>query len=236
MTILIDKELENLKELNVEMMLLTKSQLEKARQAIFEFNTDLAEEIIRVELRVNAEELNIEKECENIIALYQPVATDLRFMLAVIKSVSDLERIADHADAIAKMLLDRSEAFDKRTLEVIQLKEMFDKAFEMFDDVIDALTTHNTALARKVFKKDKDLDKIFKVAVKNIGAELSKADGHKKGLDLLSLYSVLAKIERTGDLLTNVGEEIVFYLDAEVLKHKKKNKKIQKFIDKSTKA
>lgn len=222
MTIHLDKELEKLKKLHIEMMELVKAQLDKSKNALLEFNVDLAEEINRNELKVNALELTIEKECENIMALFQPVATDLRLILALLRSVSDLERIGDHADNIAKIIPEKLNPFDHEILKVINAEKMFDFSLDMFDDVIFALSNNDTSKARKLFKKDKELNKIFRNSVQTIESQLTKTANNPA--DLLALYSILAKLERTGDLLTNVAEEIIFYLDAEVIKHKKKKK------------
>ena len=225
----IDNELDYLREMSIEMLELVKSQLEKSKTALIDFNIDLAEEIVRTELRVNALELNIDKECENIIALHQPVATDLRFILATLKSVSDIERIGDHADGIAKSIIDRKDPYKLELLKAIRIESMFDFTIEMFDDIITSLTNKDTEIARKVFKKDKELNEHFRSSKKIIGEELTRVPD--SGITLLALFSVIAKLERTGDLLTNVGEEIIFYIDAEILKHKKKNKKIRKEIN-----
>jgi phosphate transport system protein len=225
----LDTELQYLRELSIEMMELTREQLQKSKLAVIDYNLDMAEEIIRTELRVNALELTIEKECENIIALFQPVATDLRFVLSVFKSVSELERIADHADGISKMLLERSGPFNAETLKLLRIEEIYNVALDMFDNVITSLATQDSDLARKVFKKDKEINKAFRSSTILIGQEIKKPDN--EGSDLLMLYSFEAKLERTGDLLTNVAEEIIFYLEAEVLKHRKKNKKILKRME-----
>jgi len=215
-------ELNYLREMSIEMMIMVKNQHEKAKNALVEFNLDLAEEIIRTEQRVNALELSIENKCENIIALFQPVATDLRFVLSIFKFVSELERIGDHADAIAKFLLDKTEPFDKEILKALKLEEMFNETNSMFEDVILAMNENNSAPARKVFKKDKDVNKHLRTAKKTIGDELSKF--HPQSNELLTLYSAEVRLERVGDLLTNVAEEIIFYLEAEIMKHQNKKK------------
>ncbi len=218
----LEKELEYIKELTIDMMEMVKSQLEKSKKAVLEFNSDLAEEIVRSEMRVNAMELNIEKECENTIAIYQPVATDLRFILAAFKAVSEMERIGDHMDGIGKFLLDRTEPFDNEILKTVKIDKMFDAALNMLDEVLFSLNSQNSEVARKIFKKDKELNKLFRQSTQIISDELSKKES--KGGDLIIIYNMTAKLERTGDLLTNIAEQVIFYLDAEIIKHKKKRK------------
>lgn len=223
MTTHFEKELDYLKEITIEMMELVKIQLEKAKISLFEQDLDLAEEIIRNEQRVNALELNIDKECENIIALFQPVATDLRFIISVYKSISEIERIGDHADGIAKVIRNKEKKFSQEILNAIQIKNMFDISIEMLVDITTAFDDLNTDIARKIFKKDKELDKTYSAAKKALIDLIGKPD--MPGEDILILHSILSKLERTGDLLTNVAELIIFHLDAEVIKHRKKRKK-----------
>src|SRR5665213_1177641 len=96
-------------------------QLTKAKEAIFSFDKSLALEVIAKEKRVNALELKIDRDCENIFALYCPVAIDLRFLLAVLKINNNLERIGDIAEGIAKYIIESSGDFDQTLFETTQL-------------------------------------------------------------------------------------------------------------------
>lgn len=216
----LDSELLYLRDLAIEMMELVRDQFEKSRKALIGFDLDLAEEIVRAENRVNALELNIEKECENIIALFQPVATDLRFVLSILKSVSELERIGDHADGIARFLLDRQKAYEGMLLEESRVSEMYLLTLNMFDDIILSLRNKDSERARRVFKKDKEVNRLFRKAVDFLAQV--KSEQHEESRNILILYSTVARLERTGDLLTNIAEEIIFYLEAEVIKHSRK--------------
>ena len=100
----LDVELKRLKDESVELFELVISQLRKGRIALLDFDKDLAREVNFNEKRVNALELKIDKDCENIFALFNPVAIDLRFVLAVLKINSNLERIGDHATNVAEMV------------------------------------------------------------------------------------------------------------------------------------
>lgn len=218
-------ELEYLQNLFVEMLELVKSQFTKSITALISQDTDLAEEIIRTELRVNAYELNIEKDCENIIALFQPVATELRYVLAILKSVSELERIGDHAEFFSKILVENPSNLDKELLEKFKVQEMFMLTIQMYDKIIVSFETKNSENARKVFKVDKELNKVYKKSVIDMKEDLKNQ--HPKAGEILNVYAIISRLERTGDLLTNIAEEIIFYLDAEILKHKKKRNKLK---------
>ena len=101
----LDTELQILKSETIEMWTLVNSQLAKGKQSLLTLDKDLAREVIMTEKRVNANELKLDRDCENIFALFTPVAIDLRFVLAVLKINSNLERTGDIAEGIAKFVL-----------------------------------------------------------------------------------------------------------------------------------
>ena len=101
----LDTEISLLNDDILELMYLVKTQLEKGHEALIDYNEELAHEITANEKRVDALELKIDRDCENILALFNPVAVDLRFVLASFKINSDLERLGDHANSIANTYL-----------------------------------------------------------------------------------------------------------------------------------
>lgn len=217
----LETEINLLKDEVKNMWSLVNSQLVKARTALIEFDKDLAREVILKEKRVNGSELKIDRDCENMFALYSPVAIDLRFLLAVLKINSNLERIGDIAEGIAKYVLSTEEALSPELLTATKLTEMYNEAMIMLEDTQNAFANEDTALARGVFKKDEVLDAINKQANELIMAYLQD---YPKDIDA-SLYalSIIRKLERVGDQAKNIAEEIIFYLEAKVLKHSNKN-------------
>lgn len=216
----LDTELKALKDDMHEMFRLVLSQLEKSKTALISLDKDLAREVIVNEKRVNSFELKLDRDCENIIALFNPVAVDLRFVLASLKINSNLERIGDIADGIAKFALSIKLMPEKELLEKTRLVEMFDVSLEMMRDVMLAYENEDTKLARSVFKMDDVLDEI------NLNASSAVAEFIKSHQDRInqSLYalSTIRKLERVGDQCKNIAEEIIFYIEAKVLKHSKK--------------
>lgn len=216
----LDQHREALNQSGVEMLSLCRKQLENARDAFFTHDSDLAEEVVRTENRVNALDLKIDRDCERFIALHNPVASDLRFVLALRKINFDLERVGDHAYGISKYIIEVDTPIEDRLLEVMRVEEMFESALSMLDDITDAYNEADAKLARKVFKKDKVLNKInmksFKVISKEVRINPELID------QFLLLFSVIKKLERIGDLVTNIAEEIIFFREAEVVKHRKK--------------
>ena len=203
-----------------DMLTLCLSQIEKAKEAFVNHDSDLAEEVMNIENRVNALDIKIEKDCEKFIALYNPVAIDLRFIMAIRKMNFDLERIADHAYGIAKYVVDVDKEIPGNLIKAVEFDEMFATIMDMFELVHDAYENKNVKAARKVFKKDKILDKINVNSFKVIEDEIKKENAIIA--EALVLFSVVKKFERVGDLLKNIAEEIIFYIDAEILKHRRK--------------
>lgn len=215
----LDIELKRLKSECVDMFDMVTSQLRKTQQAVVHFDKELAHEISFNEKRINALELKIDKDCENIFALFNPVAIDLRFVLAVLKINSNLERIGDIADGIARYVLETEHPFSDELIQLTRLNEMFSQAVDMLQDTQRAFDQENAKLARGVFQKDELLDKINGSANGVIeGYIRSHMDGIAPALHIVS---AIRKLERTGDQTKNVAEEIVFFLEAKVLKHLK---------------
>ncbi|PAU95602.1 phosphate transport system regulatory protein PhoU [Aliifodinibius salipaludis] len=219
----LDSELKLLKDNVLELMFLVKNQLEKGQKALDDFDEELAHEIMANEKRVDSLELTIDRDCENLLALYNPVAVDLRFVMAAFKINSDLERIGDHANSIAKYIADFGRKIDEDTLETMRLDKMYNTANEMVSNVFNAFITEDTDLARKVFRLDKTLNKINR-EVSGATAELIEAD-ISQTQNYLYLFSIIRKLERVGDLTKNIAEELIFYIEAKVLKHKKMKSK-----------
>jgi phosphate transport system protein len=216
----IETELQLLKAEAINMWTLVNSQLSKARLAFLNFDKDLAREVVSKEKRVNGSELKIDRDCENIFALFCPVAIDLRFLLAVLKINSNLERIGDIAEGIAKYIIDAEAPFTKELLDVTRILPMYEESVKMLEDTQEAFEKEDTILARSVFKKDDFLDDINLQAHKVLERHLKDhPEDTSQGLWLLS---IIRKLERVGDQAKNVAEEIIFYLEAKVLKHKNK--------------
>jgi phosphate transport system protein len=213
----LENELQLLKIQVVKMWNLVELQLEKAHEAMLKFDKDLAREVTVKEKRANGYEIKIDRDCEDIFAIYTPVAIDLRFLLAVLKINANLERTADIADGIARYVIDLKEPFKEDLLAATQLVNMYDKALEMLEDARAAFENEDTELARSIFKKDEIVDEFNLKAVEVITQYLkTNPDYVHQGLFVLS---IIRKLERVGDQAKNLAEEIIFYIEAKVLKH-----------------
>lgn len=213
-------ELQQLREEIINMFNLVYSQLTKTLSALLNFDKDLAREVVMVEKRVNAAELKIDRDCENILAIYSPVAVDLRFVLAVLKINTNLERTGDIAEGIAKLILDTDQAFKPELLESTKVIEMYQEALQINEEMLNAVEKDDSTMARGIFRRDELLDEINRTANQLISDYLKD---HPEDLQqALNLLSIIRRLERVGDQAENIAEEIIFYLEAKVLKHTKK--------------
>ena len=210
-------ELKELKTEVINMWNLVHSQLVKSNIAMINFDKNLAREVVSREKRVNGLELKIDRDCENIFALLTPVAVDLRFVLAVLKINSNLERIGDIAEGVAKYILSADKPFNAELLKMTDTLAMYDEAINMLEDTLAAFEKEDTVLARSIFQKDEFLDKI------NINATGMTVkyleENPKDGYQALINLSVIRRLERVGDQSKNIAEETIFYVEAKVLKH-----------------
>ncbi len=227
----LDTEIKNLKTSVISMWLLVLSQLEKAQRAIKESDLDLAKEVKVNEKRVDAFELKLDMDCENLLALFNPVAVDLRFVLAVLKVNYNLERVGDYANTIAGCAENFSKNFDKKLLKEVKLSEMFALSHTMLSDALQAFENEEPKLVRSAFQLDDELDKLTKNAEEVICEWIKKHNDQTR--DALYVISIIRKLERVGDQAKNIATEIIFHTEAKMLRHTKK-KLILKELDANT--
>lgn len=215
---------EVLKLLNGEMQsmaLLVVTQLDKTKKAIIDFDKTIAQEVIVNEASINAMELKIDSICENIVALYTPVAKDMRMVFAYYKINSHLERIGDYAKNISRDIIRLEKPYDADLLKELKIERMFAIANDMIYQNIAAITINDMDAAKSVFDMDEELDELNINGNKLVASFMAK---HNEQIaDLLNLSSTLRRLERVGDYNTNIAEELFFYNEAMVLKHKPKS-------------
>jgi len=218
----LDTNLKQLKTDLVQMWTLVSSQMELARLALINGDTDLAREVKANEKMVDAFELKIDMDCENIIMLQNPVAVDLRFLLSVLKINYNLERIGDYAHAIAKTAERSEKEWPSEMMEKMHMPEMFFVAQSMIQESLQAFEKADRKIIKGLFGKDEKLDKLNN-EVHPIICSLVKEKPEDTGM-LLDAFSIIRKLERAGDHITNIAEELLFYFDAIIVKHNKMKK------------
>ncbi len=220
----LEHDLKTIKSNILDMWGLVSSQLDNTRTALLEFDKSLANEVSMKEKRVDAFELKIDEACETFLALQNPFAADLRFVLATLKINYNLERIGDFANAISLVIEDLKEPVDEDIISKLKITEMFHICLLMMKDAASAFINEDSKLARGIFKMDKDLNAINKKAP-DVVVELIKQKPEKTRV-LIDILSVVRRLERVGDHMTNVAEEIIFSLEAKKLSHAKFKNKI----------
>lgn len=213
-----EKELALLREEVGRMWKLVLSQLEKSRQAYLGGDAETAREVVSREKRVDTFELKIDSDCENYIALFSPVAVDLRLVLSLMKINGTLERIGDFADGIARHVIHGAcLSLPAQVKEELRTDTMFDTVISMLSDSLAALESENTRLSGRILGKDETVDELYHRGIETLAEYVQQEPEQVRGA--LDTLLVLRKLERIGDHCSNIVEEIVFYIDAKILKH-----------------
>ncbi len=221
---MIEHEIQLLKSEIVDMWKLVSEQLRDSMITLLKMDKQLASETVATEKQVNAMELKIDRSCESIFALHNPVANDLRLVLALLRINYNLEKIGDIAASIAKFVK-KNQGYEYTPLiEATHVLQMFEEARDLLDDVRVAFEKEDVQLAINIFKRDKSLNELNKTARNVIINEIKKDPEHVE--ELLKMLSVIRKLERAGDQSKSIAEEIIFFIEAKIVKHgHKKNSK-----------
>lgn len=214
----IEPELQALKDNLHDMLSMVKNQMEKCVRAIEDRDIALAKEVIDDEKKINIQELAIDRDCENILALYTPVATDLRLVLATLKIANDLERIGDSAKSLAKVLGSDLSKNEYKWIDALSVVPMLEVLVSMLKEMGNALRKEDPKSALKAVKKDDVLNDYYKKGLKTTTELMKKFPDD--GKTILTLFLLIRNLERAGDLTKNIAEEIVFQIEARVVKHK----------------
>jgi len=209
------RELENIKKLILSLGGIVEERVRMATKAIEDNDAELAQRIIKSDYEIDEMEVDIEEECLKVLALHQPVAIDLRFIIAVIKINNELERIGDQAVNIAERV--------GVTAKSEQLEMFFDysamgeKAQRMLKMSLDALVKMDYDEAFNVVMMDDEVDAIKEQAydrVKRAMIEHSDKIGY-----LINLFLISRHLERLADHTTNIAEEVIYLIEGEIVRH-----------------
>ena len=197
---------------------LVEESLRKAMKAMSELDSEAAQMIVDTDPEIDQREVEIEEECLKILALYQPVATDLRFVVAVLKINNDLERIADLSVNIASRAIALSKEPNIDAAPIDELNVLAEKVQKLFRDSLSSFIELDTNLARKVCAADQEIDDIYKKMYKITQAEIEKNPGHSK--QLINYLSVSRNLERIADHATNIAEDVVYMTEGDIIRHR----------------
>lgn len=210
------REIENLKKLILSLGAIVEEQIQRAMLALARRDANLADEVINKDREVDTLEILIEEECLKILALYQPVAKELRFVVAVLKMNNDLERMGDLATNIAKRAryLAKKEKNDMiEDFETLSLKVQ-----QMVKKSLDALVNTDEVLAREVLTADDEVDHLTKVMLKKTINAIEK--NPEKTKEYFSIRTISKNLERIADSATNIAEDVVYLCSGEIIRHK----------------
>ncbi|MFH2130204.1 MAG: phosphate signaling complex protein PhoU [bacterium] len=208
-------ELDKIKKMILSLSALVEERVSMAVKAILEIDGKLAAQICDRDFEIDQKEVEIEEECLKIIALHQPVAVDLRFLIAVIKINNDLERIGDQAVNIAErvVVIDRQ----NRCNFSFDYTEMAEKAQAMLSLCLDAFIQLDTSLANRVLVMDDEVDRFQDQAYDEF-KEAMQENRDCLGF-LLNFFLISRHLERLADHATNIAEEVIHLIDGQIIRH-----------------
>ncbi len=208
-------ELEKLNKKLIRISTMTEERVRRATQIILTRNPEDIQELIRSDYEVDKLEVDIEEDCLKLLALYNPVAGDLRFIVTVIKINNEIERIADIAVSIGLRV---QSLMKYRPVEIdFDFKTMSEKAISMLKMSLDALVQRNTTLARRVFRIDDEVDAMKRLAYDTITRTLPT---HPDMIhSLINTYLLAGHLERIADRATNIAEEVVYLVEGSIIRN-----------------
>lgn len=215
MTMHMQRELEKLKKMILALSAVVEESVQESVLSLMKRDVPLAEKVIAGDEQVDRMEVDLEEECLKILALHQPVAADLRFIVSVLKINNDLERIADLATNVAERTVGLATV--AHTEFPFDIEEMAGKVESMLEKALDALVNLDLDLAGEAATLDDEVDAIHKQNYTLIKNQIRR---HPERLDALVQYlSVSRHLERIADLATNIAEDVTYMIEGEIVRH-----------------
>ncbi len=209
-------DLENLEKRLLLLGARVEDSVRKSVLALRKGRRDLAEEVIRGDAEVDSDEVELEDHCLKVLALHHPVANDLRFVAAILKINSDLERIGDLAANVARRSLELPQ--QPLAPPPPELEGLLENVVLMLREALDAFVQGDVRLARKVLAHDQKVNEAYKSIVAGTVQQLK---AHTVDVEAAILYLNAAKnLERIGDHATNIAEDVVYIVEGEIIRHK----------------
>lgn len=216
MSLHLQRDLDHLKKEILQLGTMVESAINNAILALIERRAELAESVFREEALINEKEVEIEEDCLKILALHQPVAGDLRFIVVVLKVNNDLERMGDFAKNVAKRAVYLSSK-NPLAFPAAFIETMPKSIRTMVHDSLDALVKLDVELARSVIEMDNEVDEVNRQMYAEVQTQMEQDTSTiKRSIGLLSSSRYL---ERIADLATNIAEDVIFMVEGEVIRH-----------------
>ena len=218
------KELEELKKNLLKMATLVEEAINNAVQSLVKRDSEMAQKAFEAEDRINTMDITINTECLNLLALRQPMATDLRFITSALKIITDLERMGDQAVNIAERAVSLNR--EPQLKPYIDMPRMAEIAQTMVKDALDAFVNRDSKLARSVCERDDLVDGLNDQVVRELLTYMTSDPKTTKSA--MHLMIVSRCLERIADHATNIAEDVIFIVDALVIKHHADTKKLDR--------
>jgi phosphate transport system protein len=205
----------------LEMGGLVEAQITRAMHALNDFDIDIADEVIAAEITLNELEVEIDEECSNIIARRQPAARDLRLLISISKTITNLERAGDEAEKIAKRVKRLMEDSAARTVNIAEIKLSGEMAVSILRRALDAFARLDTVAAAQIVRDDKAIDEEFRAFVRKLVTYMMEDPRTiSAGLEYLTIAKA---IERIGDHAKNIAEFIIYIVKGTDVRHKSRD-------------
>jgi len=211
----LQRETDRLKRKILGLGALVEDNLRLAFQAIEQRDPAKARRVIATDVLIDQNEVDVEEECLKILALYQPVAGDLRFVAAVIKINSELERIGDLASNIGERALTLADEHPVPVPEGFTI--MADRTGTILEKALDALVRQDATAARAVLAADDEIDMLYQGLIDDLKQIIRTDPDHLDAIVLL--FSVARYLERLADHATNIAEDVIYMVDGEISRH-----------------
>src|SRR5262245_878937 len=211
-----EREMDHLKARLLHMGAAVEDLVARSIQALMERNLELAQESIKIESDIDQPEIQIEEECLKLLALYQPVAGDLRFVTAVLKINNDLERMGDLGGHIAERALVLAEHREVRL--PVDLRNMAAAVQKMMRMAMDAMVNQDAEIAARVIQADNEIDEYHQEMFPLIARQMRTAPETIEVL--LHVLSASRHLERIADYATNIAEDVVYLVRGEIIRHR----------------
>lgn len=212
------RQIDKLKKQLLNLGTLVEDAVHESIQAIQNRDADLADRVIEGDKKIDLMEIDVEEECLHTLALHQPVAVDLRFVVAVLKINHDLERIGDLAASIARQAkFLASEAIVEQT--PFDLPGMCTRVTRMLHDALDALVSLDVESARKVRKLDDEVDEIYARMYDELADAMRQRPDQME--QMIHLMNVARQLERMADHAVNIAKDVVYMVEGEIVRHRR---------------
>ncbi len=222
------EDLDALKKSFIEMADMARKIINDAMEALMERDKEKAKATYEFDRFIDLKEIEIEERCIRILALYSPEATDLRFVVSILKSIVDLERVGDLARDVCETALYLAEVPPIKPY--VDLPRMLKIVSQMLKDSIMALLRGDVDLAKEVIEKDDIVDSFYERLFNEL-IEMAKESPETADV-AVRLILVVKSLERVGDHATNVAEYAIYYKTGDVVKHKKAQEYLKKLKEK----